>query len=358
MDTIPLWQAVAGASFIGWAVFITIYVNCCFKRKFKFLDNPEIKKNAQYPAYVRDDFAKWSFFEMTLVGIFIFPFRFGLTFLLVFFCGLLIKIFSIICCFTDPKKEISCGFKYLSKMILIIVCRLVLFIDGFYWIKRVTVIYRNQNPKLISRSESPISIAISNHVSWWDIFYYLSSFTPGFVAKEGAKNFAFIGSIATSIQSIFINRLEKNSKIAVLKQIEERVNLIDAGKKYNPIMIFPEGSTSNGKGIINFKKGAFVSLKPIKVYAMKYTSRFNPCLNLMNEFDVLVGTCLQFYNGLTVYDFKYPIGPEKDIGAEEFAENIKLLMCDEFGFQDFHNTFEEKMDFECQHAKFNKNEFV
>jgi len=30
-----------------------------------------------------------------------------------------------------------------------------------------------------------------------------------------------------------------------------------------PIQIFPEGCTTNGEGIIKFKKGAFASLLPV-----------------------------------------------------------------------------------------------
>ena len=36
--------------------------------------------------------------------------------------------------------------------------------------------------------------------------------------------------------------------------------------KAGPILIFPEGCSTNGKYMIQFKKGAFFSLKPVKPF--------------------------------------------------------------------------------------------
>ena len=45
-------------------------------------------------------------------------------------------------------------------------------------------------------------------------------------------------------------------------------------KNIPPLIIFPEGGTTNGKYIIKFKKGAFVSLLPIWPKVIKYKSIF------------------------------------------------------------------------------------
>ncbi len=41
------------------------------------------------------------------------------------------------------------------------------------------------------------------------------------------------------------------------------------GKNHFPICLFPEGTTTNGRTLIEFKKGAFLSLSHVKPYVLK-----------------------------------------------------------------------------------------
>merc|ERR1712110_1089287 len=43
-----------------------------------------------------------------------------------------------------------------------------------------------------------------------------------------------------------------------------------------PLLVFPEGTTSNGKGLLEFRKGAFVAGKPIRPVLIKYTGSWDP----------------------------------------------------------------------------------
>ena len=38
-------------------------------------------------------------------------------------------------------------------------------------------------------------------------------------------------------------------------------------------MIFPEGTGTNGRFLLTFKKGAFEGMNPIKIVALKYEDR-------------------------------------------------------------------------------------
>jgi 1-acyl-sn-glycerol-3-phosphate acyltransferase len=47
---------------------------------------------------------------------------------------------------------------------------------------------------------------IFNHHSWMDILAALSIFYPSFVSKKSVKKYPFIGTIATAIDSVFLDR--------------------------------------------------------------------------------------------------------------------------------------------------------
>ena len=59
-----------------------------------------------------------------------------------------------------------------------------------------------------------------------------------------------------------------------MELIKQRCDLIMEGKKFPSILIFPEGTTTNGKYIITFKKGAFTHMFPVKIFCLKYDTRY------------------------------------------------------------------------------------
>ena len=67
-------------------------------------------------------------------------------------------------------------------------------------------------------------------------------------------------------------------------------------KNIPPLIIFPEGGTTNGKYIIKFKKGAFVSLLPIWPKVIKYKSIFqSPSTGVADGFaHYFVAGCIPF----------------------------------------------------------------
>ena len=70
-----------------------------------------------------------------------------------------------------------------------------------------------------------------------------------------------------------------------------------------PLIIFPEGSVTNGTALFKFKKGSFVFHTPLKLNAMTFNyNRLNPYFSEVGSILelFLLGMC-NWYNTVTFY---------------------------------------------------------
>ena len=82
-----------------------------------------------------------------------------------------------------------------------------------------------------------------------------------------------MGSAAKCLDSIFIPRAGSDEERAqIIKQIGDRQKQIEDEGKLNSLVIYPEGTTSNGTCILPFKKGAFMAETSYKPVVLKYPS--------------------------------------------------------------------------------------
>ena len=61
--------------------------------------------------------------------------------------------------------------------------------------------------------------------------------------------------------------------------IRERcINHIKDPNTYGPLVMMPEGATTNGKALLKFQKGAFMNMTPVNIVCFKYQSdKYNLC---------------------------------------------------------------------------------
>lgn len=119
-------------------------------------------------------------------------------------------------------------------------------------------------------NKTPTTI-VANHQSFFDIVVSMYVTMPSVIAKEAVRYIPVVGKCAELFGCLFLTREDKSSQRSVVSQIIERQTLVEQGY-YSPLKIYPEGGTSNGKYIINFKKGAFLGLKSIQPMVFKYES--------------------------------------------------------------------------------------
>lgn len=109
----------------------------------------------------------------------------------------------------------------------------------------------------------------------------------------------------------------------------------------SPLILSPEGTISNGKYLLKFKRGAFDSYLPIKPYLLKnYNSKkyFNICSGSMHLGLHLMICLCYFYNNVELYDLpvieptEYMIKKYSSEGCvdkvEVFMEITRSIMCE------------------------------
>ena len=112
--------------------------------------------------------------------------------------------------------------------------------------------------------DGKFSCYICNHTSFNDILLSMAIYGCGFISKIGVKTFPIFGKIAIGLDSIFVNRNDPNSRKNTLDAVLKKQKDFIEGKATMPLMIFPEGTTSSGRHLFPFKKGAFLNLLPVK----------------------------------------------------------------------------------------------
>ncbi|WP_041208562.1 lysophospholipid acyltransferase family protein [Sphingobium quisquiliarum] len=100
------------------------------------------------------------------------------------------------------------------------------------------------------------SFIIANHVSWIDILALGGATGAAFVAHDGIAGWPVIGWLAAQNNTLFVAR---NRRGALAHQIS---GLRAALAGHQPVALFPEGTTSDGSGLLPFKPSLLAVLLP------------------------------------------------------------------------------------------------
>lgn len=105
-------------------------------------------------------------------------------------------------------------------------------------------------------------LLISNHVSWLDITV-LSAVAPvSFVAKQEVASWPFVSWLAKLQRSVFVDRMRRDQ---VGDKASEILNRLQSG---DHVVLFAEGTSSDGNSVVPFKTALFAAVKPIGGAAM------------------------------------------------------------------------------------------
>lgn len=109
----------------------------------------------------------------------------------------------------------------------------------------------------------PLLVA-GNHISVFEIATFPVMFGGSFISKNDVRNWPLVGYIANKFGVVFIDRRPSHA-IEALKLVQDEIAKISY-----PLYIFPEGTTTNGAYVKEFKSSLFnvaegtdVTLQPV-----------------------------------------------------------------------------------------------
>jgi len=117
-------------------------------------------------------------------------------------------------------------------------------------------------------------LLVANHVSWIDILAIDASQPARFVSKADIRHWPVIGWLVACGGTLFIQRERKRDAMRVVHQVAESLQRGDV------IAMFPEGTTSDGHGLLpfhaNLLQAAVVTHVPVQPIALRFSDAVSP----------------------------------------------------------------------------------
>ncbi|GMF23157.1 unnamed protein product [Phytophthora fragariaefolia] len=213
-----------------------------------------------------------------------------------------------------------------------ILLRALMFIVGYYWIP---VKY----PPGFDRRAMP-RVIVSNHLTFFDGLYLFTLLSPSIAMKTDVANLPLISRIVQVIQPILIDRGTADGRKRAMNDITSHV----ADPSKPPLLVFPEGTTSNQQALTKFKVGSFVSGVPCQPVVLRYPYKHFDMSwppGVSGLYLALRVLC-QVYNRLEVEILPayYP-SPREQSDPQLYANNVRDVMAQALGIPTTNHAFED-----------------
>lgn len=233
---------------------------------------------------------------------------------------------------TGLKRVIPAWRQWLAAPVPYLV-RVGLFVLGYYWIPI-------KAPAGFDRKKGMQRIVVCNHISFIDGLFLLSYLAPSIAMKADVADIPLIGKVVQTTQPILIDRTTPEGRKHALREIAEHI----AAPDFPPLLIFPEGTTSNQDYLTKFKVGSFtsgVSCQPLVIrYPFKHFDvSWTPGVSGIY---LIFRMLCQVYNRLEV-EFLPAYFPSQDEieKPELYAENVRQVMAKTLGVECTNHAFED-----------------
>eukprot|EP00053_Salpingoeca_punica_P009173 m.82197 g.82197 ORF g.82197 m.82197 type:complete len:530 (-) comp14902_c0_seq3:315-1904(-) len=212
----------------------------------------------------------------------------------------------------DPLPEWR---RKLAVPVIAFLARALLFVFGFYYI--------NVKGDMTSVEDAPLLVC--NHISYFEPLFF-TTYGVSHVGKAEVAKTPFVGGLFKALQILLVDRMDKQSRSDVRAAIELRAKTQRG--KWPKLCIYPEGTITNGKAVIQFKHGAFQPNVPVQPAVVSFSYIWmDPSTTNGAQF-YWVRFLSQIYHIMEV-DFLPVHTPSADEQANTslFAENVRDTMA-------------------------------
>lgn len=186
---------------------------------------------------------------------------------------------------------------------------------GYYW---------------ISTSGTPdpnARVFVANHMSQIDAMYAFWMIAPCIVAKAEVGTIPILGNITRALRAIYVDRSDPDSRVNTVASIKARA----ADLEGPAVMLFPEGTTTNGTAVINFKLGAFLPGQPVQPMAISFPNvHLNPGIvgARSAQYTIFLRLLFQVVNYMEVQFCPLIVPSESELSdPAKFAEHARLSIA-------------------------------
>lgn len=115
------------------------------------------------------------------------------------------------------------------------------------------------------------TLFVANHISWLDIPCLLAHVDARFVAKREVSSWPAIGSMATQVGTLFLDRGKGNAAAITADRMTWSL------QQQRNVIVFPESTTTDGRGVEHFYarlyQAAIRTHRPVQAVAIAYPHR-------------------------------------------------------------------------------------
>ncbi len=124
------------------------------------------------------------------------------------------------------------------------------------------------HPDALDKESELGQLVVCNHISWLDIFVMNAWKPASFVSKSEVGKWPVLGPLVTGAGTLFIERDKRRDALKLVKQIAQALQ--DGGR----VAIFPEGTTSDGTGLLHFHANLLQAAVSAKASVQPLTLRY------------------------------------------------------------------------------------